>query len=127
MKHINTGKVGEDIAERFLVKHGYSVVERNYSRKWGELDIICRNQNGLHFVEVKTVSRETDDFDNEETYRPEDNVHKAKQMRLMRAIQTYLTERDIQDEWYFHVITVKLDKLTKRARVDMIADVILGA
>jgi len=74
------GNLGEDIACRFLVKHGYSVLERNYWKKWGEIDIIAKKSKRLYFIEVKSVSceniadvsRETD------TYRPEENVHPKK-------------------------------------------------
>lgn len=51
-----TGDLGEDITAMFLVKHGFSIVERNYLRKWGEIDIIAQKGEILHFVEVKTVS-----------------------------------------------------------------------
>jgi Holliday junction resolvase-like predicted endonuclease len=51
-----TGDLGEDIAERFLMKQGYRIVERNYLRKWGEIDIIAKKDGKLYFVEVKTVT-----------------------------------------------------------------------
>lgn len=51
-----TGDLGEDIAERFLVKRGFKILERNYLRKWGEIDIIAKKGGKLCFVEVKTVS-----------------------------------------------------------------------
>lgn len=57
------GDIGEELASMFLVKHGFEVIERNYRKKWGELDIIAAKDNLLHFIEVKTVdvSRETSD------------------------------------------------------------------
>jgi Holliday junction resolvase-like predicted endonuclease len=51
-----TGDLGEDIASMFLMKQGFIVVERNYLRKWGEIDIVAKKDRTLHFVEVKTVS-----------------------------------------------------------------------
>jgi Holliday junction resolvase-like predicted endonuclease len=54
-----TGDLGEDIAEMFLVKQGFKILERNYLRKWGEIDIITKKDRKLYFVEVKTVSRGT--------------------------------------------------------------------
>jgi Holliday junction resolvase-like predicted endonuclease len=50
------GNLGEDIAAMFLMKQGFSVLERNHLRKWGEIDIVAKNGGTLHFVEVKTVS-----------------------------------------------------------------------
>jgi Holliday junction resolvase-like predicted endonuclease len=51
-----TGDLGEDIAAMFLVKQGFRITERNYLRKWGEIDIIAKKEGKLYFVEVKTVS-----------------------------------------------------------------------
>ena len=47
-----TGKLGEEIAERFLKKKRYKIVERNYREKWGEIDIIAISpKKVLVFVE----------------------------------------------------------------------------
>ncbi len=51
-----TGDLGEEIAVMFLMKQGFSIVERNYLRKWGEIDIVAKKDGTLYFVEVKTVS-----------------------------------------------------------------------
>ncbi|MBI2121043.1 MAG: YraN family protein [Parcubacteria group bacterium] len=50
------GDLGEDVATMFLMKQGFKVLERNYLRKWGEIDIIAKKDQKLYFVEVKTVS-----------------------------------------------------------------------
>ncbi len=52
-----TGKLGEDLATQYLKGKGYRVIERNYRKPWGELDIIAYAEDGtLVFVEVKTVT-----------------------------------------------------------------------
>lgn len=125
------GNLGEDVACMFLVKHGYSVVDRNYRKKWGEIDIIARKSGILHFVEVKTVSRENIEEMGKnvsrvtDEHRPEDNVHPWKLKRLSRAIQTYLLEKDVEEEWVFDVVTVYLDVEGKKAKVDMLENVVL--
>jgi len=48
------GREGERIAERFLTKKGYKLVERNYRCAAGELDLIVLDQRVIVFVEVKT-------------------------------------------------------------------------
>jgi len=48
------GDWGEENACRFLEKKGYKIISRNYKTKFGEIDIICRQNNILVFVEVKT-------------------------------------------------------------------------
>lgn len=54
--HQKIGLYGEKEAEMFLVKHGFIIVERNFSSKSGEIDLICRKNNKLHFIEVKSVT-----------------------------------------------------------------------
>ena len=49
-----TGNTGEDLACAELEKKGYQIITRNFSNKFGELDIICKKDGLLIFVEVKT-------------------------------------------------------------------------
>ena len=48
------GRLGEDFTADYLEKHGYSIIERNYRRPCGEIDIIASKGDILAFVEVKT-------------------------------------------------------------------------
>ncbi len=48
------GKAGERLAEAYLVKKGYRILERNFKKRYGELDIIALHDKTLVFVEVKT-------------------------------------------------------------------------
>ena len=127
-KNLRIGQVGEDVACRFLVKQGFSLVERNYQKKWGEIDVIARKGKILHFVEVKTVSRENvkelkNDID---SFEPEENVHPKKLKRMSRIIQTYLIEKNIEEgKWQFDVLAVFLDMKNKQARVRVTGNVII--
>ncbi|MCH8050290.1 YraN family protein [Patescibacteria group bacterium] len=127
-ENLRIGQVGEDVACRFLVKHGFSLVERNYQKKWGEIDIIARKGKILHFVEVKTVSRENVKELKEEidSFEPEENVHPKKLKRMSRIIQTYLIEKNIEEgKWQFDVLAVFLDMENKQARVRVTENVII--
>ena len=123
------GRIGEDTACRFLVKHGFSIIERNYLKKWGEIDVIAEKDKTLHFVEVKTVSRENiRDVSHEtlEKHRPEENVHLWKMKRMARVIQTYLLEKKRDgEEWQFDILAVFLDLKNREAKCRFTENVIL--
>lgn len=128
------GKFGEDIACMFLKKHGYKILERNYLRKWGELDIVAKKAKKLCFVEVKTVSCEMLESVTHGTsdvagsgYRPEDNMYSSKIKKFTRIIQTYLQEKRIsQTEWSAALIAIRVDVTKKKAKVRFIENLILG-
>lgn len=126
------GNLGEDLACRFLMKQSFNIVERNYLKKCGEIDIITKKDNIIHFIEVKSVSwetisnvsHETRDID---TYRPEDNIHQWKLERLSKTIQLYLLERNVSPEtdWQFDVVTVYIDKINRVSKVKILENVVL--
>ncbi len=125
-----TGEIGENIAVKFLMKHGFSVVGRNYTKKWGEIDIIAEKSNKLYFVEVKSVSKPNLDIVTRDTldqYHPEDNMHPWKLKRLSRTIQTYLLSERVPDEkeWQFDLLVVFLDIKNQKAKVKVVSDIIL--
>src|SRR3989338_8799484 len=116
------GDIGEEVAVKYLERKGFRILERNYLRKWGEIDIVAEKGQLLSFIEVKSVSREPG-----KGYRPEENMHPAKLKRLHRVIQTYLLDRKVPDskEWRVDVACVYLDFSTRKAKVEMLENVIL--
>lgn len=125
MKHETQtiGNLGEYLATKFLKGRGFNIVEMNYRKKWGEIDIIAKKDGNLHFVEVKaTVSHETSG------YRPEENIRLWKKQRMTRAIRTYLLDRNISDntDIQVDVVAINLDFLNKKAKVRWVKNVLLG-
>ena len=57
-KNQQIGQVGEDLAVKFLVKQGFSLLQRNYTLKIGEIDIVATKAQKLHFIEVKTLQKD---------------------------------------------------------------------
>ena len=117
-KHNDLGKIGEDIAVDYLVGKGFEIVDRNFRKPYGEIDIVARETTGkLHFVEVKAVSHET--------YRPEEHLHPWKLKRLARVFQVYLVSHGTPD-WQFDVVLVHVNESTKEAKVKMIENIVIG-
>jgi len=48
------GKLGESLAEKYLRSKGYKIIEKNFHKRYSEIDLICKEGNTLVFVEVKT-------------------------------------------------------------------------
>jgi putative endonuclease len=128
-----TGALGEQIAVNYLINKGFAVLDVNYLKKWGELDIVARethvNKQIIHFVEVKTVSYETKtaltNAVTQETWSPEDNVHYKKIQRMNRTIESWLLENDCELEWQIDIAAVRIVPREKYASVKYIPNIIL--
>ena len=121
------GELGEDVACKFLKKNGFSILERNYTKKWGEIDIIAEKNNIRYFIEVKSKSVSSLDFVSGETNnRPEENMHIWKMKRLRRVVETYLISKRLGAvDWRFDLIVVYLDIDKRLARVKVVENIIL--
>ncbi len=77
------GRTGEDIAAKYLTKHGYKIIARNFRCRSGEIDIIARDGEYIVFVEVKARTSDRYGAATEAV-----NIH--KQQRLKRLATYYL-------------------------------------
>lgn len=132
------GELGEDIACRYLINKGFTVIERNYTKKWGEIDVIAERDRKVYFIEVKAVSCVTLPNVSYEThenvtrvtqpsyksFRPEENMHPMKVRKFLRTIQTYLIQRKIEGEWRADLYCVYIQLKDRMARVKVIENII---
>lgn len=127
-KHNQIGKIGEEIACKWLISRGFSIIQQNYWKKFGEIDIVARETEKVHLIEVKSVSYGTkDDLDysvSHETWRPEENVHKDKQRKLKNAIQAWISENKYEGEWQIDILSVHMVPREKYALVKRLDNVI---
>jgi len=113
------GNRGEDIACKFLINNGFEIIDRNYQKRIGEIDIICFKKGILHFFEVKTVSRETFNYVNIEKFKPEDNVTREKISKIEKTANIFMNEKGFNDEYVqIDLITVYLLKKEKEWGID---------
>ena len=123
--HIRLGQIGEETVANYLKRKGYSVCGRNYRKKWGEIDLIAEKGSVIHFVEVKTVSREIgSNFVSHETWLPEENVERRKLGKLLRTIEIWLLEHQYDGKWQLDVVSVWLDTKRKRGRIKVMENII---
>lgn len=126
----NTGKLGEDIAVKYLENHGYSILERNYRKPWGEIDIIAldnikdsvfKKRQELVFFEVKSQKDTIE-------WRPEENITFHKKHQLSRIINTFIKERKSYEnqDWRIDILAIKLNFESKNAQVEHIKNIILN-
>jgi putative endonuclease len=78
------GKIGEDTAVEYIENRGYKIIDRNYTSRWGEIDIISEKDGVLVFVEVKTKI-------GDKYGAPWESVTFFKYQKLKRSIQYYIT------------------------------------
>lgn len=103
--NIRVGKYGEDLAEKFLKDRGYGILERNYKKPWGEIDVVCCVGEKIVFVEVKTQNKNNKFF-----IRPEENITPFKRRQIIRAATAYLShKRWLNRHWQIDVIAVELN------------------
>jgi len=98
-EHNDLGKLGEDLAAKYMLSKGYRILDRNWIYQKKELDIVATDGEYLVVVEVK--SRSTDYFEH-----PSDAITLNKIKFLCRATQAYVDLKDIEKEVRFDVISV---------------------
>jgi len=110
MKKLNraTGRAGESLAALALEKKGYTILEQNFSNKFGEIDIIAKDGNTVVFVEVKTKVGEM--FGS-----PEDMISRGKLQRIRNMATVYLNGRSALCR--IDVIAIVLDEYNNVLRL----------
>lgn len=102
-KHNETGIKGEQIAENFLLKKGYSILHRNWCFERKEVDLIAYKDDILVFVEVKTRNRIDFGF-------PEEAVNTRKQNHLKIAAEAFMDANKEYQKIQFDIVSVLIEK-----------------
>ena len=85
------GKLGEQLAVNYLEKENYSIIERNFKCKQGEIDIIAVDKNELVFIEVKARTNKVYGV-------PVEAVNIKKKKHLIKAIEYYLYLNSLENK-----------------------------
>jgi putative endonuclease len=119
------GALGEKVAENYLLRKGYVFVDRNVSRKSGEIDLIMKKQNVLHFIEVKSIT--CDEFPRSEgavsVYNPSSNLHAFKVSKVVLTSRWYMANIGWEEECQIDGALVWLRMRDRIARVEYLPQI----
>ena len=105
------GVLAENMAKTFLLKRGYKILEQNYKKPWGEIDIIAQKDDVFIFVEVKASRLKFSIPD----YSPELRVNYKKLQKILKTAQFYLDSGE--SKWRLDVIGVMFYENKKGAKI----------
>jgi putative endonuclease len=114
MNRKDTGALGEKLANAFLKKKGYRILQTNYRCPKGEIDIIALHQDCLVFIEVRTKI-------NLEFGTPEESITHTKMKHLENAAHYYQqSHHPLPSSWQIDVIVIELDANSRCKRLELI-------
>ena len=120
------GAAGESVAAEFLRRKGFEVLEKNYRKPWGEIDIIALKSGVVRFVEVKSVSRESyqDVARENNDHRPEELVHEHKLRKIAKTAEMYMNEKNDPRDFQIDVVGVFLNVVKRKAQCRLFEQVL---
>ena len=109
----NIGFLAEGLAAKSLESRGYTILDHNYRKPWGEIDIIAEKQEILIFVEVKANSTHREGF------APEIRAGNEKLRKVLRTAKTYMMDKrySADQPWQIDIISVTFNKSTRTAQI----------
>ncbi len=107
------GFLAENLTARYLEKRGYTILELNYRKPWGEIDIIASKAGILVFVEVKANRKIIAGFE------PELRANSSKIKKVVRTAKTYLADKKYSpnQEWQIDIVSVGFDEPNEVAKI----------
>lgn len=114
------GSYGEDLASSYLKKNGYYILNKNFRNRYGEIDLICRHDGLIIFIEVK--SRYTYHYGS-----PCESVTYSKQRQIINLCKFYiLTKKLFNYNCRFDVVEIYFNKNDESYLIKHIKDAFRG-
>jgi len=136
LKHKNSkeiGTLGEDLAVKYLKIKGYEILERNFQMKVSnflksEIDIIAKEEDIVHFVEVKTLRQAQGKTLRQvqgKEFFPEEKVNFEKKKKIIRAAETWLSKNKIplDSQWQIDIIAIVIEGELEKAKVSFFQNI----
>ena len=90
MNNMEKGRLGEDIASKYIISKGGKIIEQNYRTKVGEVDLIVRINGELVFIEVKSRSNVNYGY-------PSEAVNDKKKRKIINVAKYYILDNELTD------------------------------
>lgn len=96
------GFIAENKAAKYLIDNGFEIVNKNYYTPYGEIDIVAKKDNVLHFIEVKSGRN----------FNPLLNITERKMSRLCKSILIYLANNNLDSIYSIDVISIQNEEIS---------------
>lgn len=117
------GDRAEDIVVKYVKQRGWKVLDRNFQKPWGEIDIVARESSSrlplrgsttVLFIEVKAQNGGTSPY-----FRPEDHFNTKKKERLIKTCYSYLMDNGYREDVDYRIdlAAVEVDERSRVAHV----------
>lgn len=114
--NLETGSLGESLAENYLKNNGYIILEKNFRCKTGEIDLIGKDDEYISFIEVKTRHGNLYGY-------PSEAVTKGKQYKIYKTAQMYILKKQLFNyDFRFDVVEVILSHENNTCSIKLIKD-----
>lgn len=116
---LQTGRLGENIARKYLTGKGYSIIAANFRTRYGEIDLICRKGDRIAFVEVKTRTGTGKG-------NPWEAITPRKLTHIQKAAQLFVLQNKMKEyKLSMQAVSIVLDRDMQVLAVDHFEDVLL--
>ena len=120
------GRLGEEIALKYLKNKGYQILDRNYEYRIpgsplkGEIDLIAKKSDTISFIEIKTLQQFPGG-----SFLPEEKVDYKKQKKIMKTAINWLMKNRIalDKKWQIDIIGIRLLPQAKKAKISHLKNV----
>ncbi len=110
-KNLKTGRLGEEIAKKYLQSNRYAIIEQNYRTRRAEIDLIALYKGILVFIEVRTKKSERFGI-------PEESLNRNKKIKLMANAKAYVVKKRWKKEYRIDAICIVLDNNYRVSRIN---------
>lgn len=117
----NLGDSGERVAALYLQQRGYTIVERGFRTRAGEIDLVAQDADGLAFVEVRTRRGNA-------LGSPEESLTAPKRQKLLYVSNQYIAAHPQFGDcaWRIDLVAIEIDASGRITRMDLIKGAVEG-